>query len=107
MKLLLAYFKHNWFIYSLLFVYGIVLVINAMGWPLWLPSCLITHITGHQCFGCGINRAAIALISGNIKVAAIYNPLIFIYLPLVFGWISHDIYKHTFKPKQNYYEKYG
>ena len=89
----LIYFRKNWIIYSLIGAYGFALLLNALGFHAWLPACLVTQITGHECLACGLNRAAIALISGDFKQAVIYNPLIFIYLPIILGWITFDIYK--------------
>jgi hypothetical protein len=102
----LAYLKKNWIIYSLLGGYGILLFLNAIGIQFWLPACLVTQLSGHECFSCGINRAAIALISGDIQAAAIYNPLIFIYLPLIIGWITHDFYKFYLTTNQSTYEEH-
>lgn len=104
--LLFAYLKKNWLIYSLLGIYGVVLFLNAIGFHIWLPGCLVTQFTGYECFSCGINRAAIALISGDIQAAAIYNPLIFIYLPIIIGWITHDFYKFYLTTNQSTYEEH-
>ena len=105
-RVLREYLLKNWLIYSLLIGYGLVLFLNALGIHIWLPGCLITQFTGHECFGCGISRAAIAIISGDIQAAAILNPLIFIYLPLMIGWISHDFYKFYLNTNQSNYEKH-
>lgn len=100
------YLLKNWIIYSLILGYGLLLSLNALGVQLWLPGCLITQFTGYECLGCGINRAAIALLSGDIKSALTYNPLIFIYLPIIFGWITYDFYKFYLNSNQTKYEKY-
>ena len=105
-NLLFSYFKKNWIIYGLVSGYGLMLILNAMGVHIWLPGCLVTQFTGHECFSCGINRAAIALISGDIQAAAIYNPLIFIYLPAIIGWITHDFYKFYLITNQSTYEEH-
>ena len=105
-RVLSEYLLKNWIIYSLILGYGLLLSLNALGVHLWLPGCLITQLTGHDCLGCGINRAAIALLSGDIKSALIYNPLIFIYLPIISGWITYDFYNFYLHSNQTKYEKY-
>ena len=105
-RVLYEYLLNNWVIYGLLIGYGLVLFLNALGIHVWLPGCLVTQLTGHECFGCGLNHAAVALLSGNIKAAAFYNPLIFIYLPLIIGWISHDFYKFNLNANLSKYEKH-
>ena len=106
MHILIKYLKHNWIIYTLLLVYALNLAFNAMGVHLWLPSCPISHFTGYECFGCGLNRAAISLLSGEFEAAFRYNPLIFIYSPVIIGWILYDYYKFYLKTNLTYYEKY-
>jgi len=105
-KVLYEYLLKNRVVYGLLFGYSFLLVLNALGLHIWLPACLVTEITGYECLGCGINRAAMALISGDIKSALIYNPLIFVYLPVIIGWITYDFYKFYRKTYQATYEKY-
>jgi hypothetical protein len=105
-KVLHEYLLKNWVVYSLLFGYSFLLVLNALGLHIWLPGCLVTELTGYECLGCGINRAAMALISGDIKGAALFNPLIFIYVPMISGWIIYDFYKFYRNNYQAIYEKY-
>ena len=105
-KLFAAYLKKNWVIYSLLIGYVLALFFNALGLNIRLPDCLVTQFNGYECYSCGINRAAIALISGDIQAAAIYNPLIFIYLPIIIGWITHDFYKFYSITNQSTYEEH-
>jgi uncharacterized protein DUF2752 len=93
MKVLFRYFTINRVIYGFLLLYGLGIMLNALGIHLWLPGCLITQYTGYECLGCGINRAAIALLSGDVHSAFILNPLIFIYIPIAMAWIANDFYK--------------
>ena len=106
-RVLYEYLLKNWVIYCLLIGYGVLLFLNSLGLQIWLPECIITQFSGYECLGCGLNHAAVALLSGNIKAAANYNPLIFIYLPLIIGWISHDFYKFNLNTNQSKYEKHG
>ena len=106
MKMLFEYLKHKWIVFSIIIAYSLLLIINALGWQVWLPSCFITQISGVECFGCGISRAVIALLKGNVHDAFNFNPLIFIYLPIILFWVSNDLYKFYLKFNQSYYEKY-
>lgn len=47
------------------------------------PPCLITMLTGHHCWGCGMTRATLALMHGNIHSAWAYNPRVVIVFPLL------------------------
>jgi len=106
MHILLKYYRRNWIIYSILLVYALDLMLNALGLHLWLPVCPISHLTGYECLGCGLNRAAISLLSGDFETALMYNPLIFIYSPIIIGWVAYDYYKFYLKTKLTNYEKY-
>jgi len=41
-------------------------------------TCPIKYVTGISCAGCGMTRACLALLRGNIHNAAYYHPLVFI-----------------------------
>jgi hypothetical protein len=55
---------------------------------LWLPAthlavpCPFYKLTGCYCPGCGITRAALSLLSGDVEQAFRYNALIFALAPL-------------------------
>ena len=105
-RVLYEYLLKSWVIYSLIIGYGLLLFLNALGLQIWLPGCFVSQFTGYECLGCGLNHAAIAFVSGDFKTAAIYNPLIFIYLPLIIGWITRDFYKFYLYTNQTKYEKH-
>jgi len=88
--MVLKYLRKNSVLYLALFAYLVLLTLNAFGVHAWLPSCPVYAMTGHECFGCGLNRAAIALISFNFREALLYNPLIFLYLPVILWFIIGD-----------------
>ena len=90
---ILEYLKKNWLIYSLLGIYVLLLLLNSFGINIWLPKCLISATTGYSCYGCGLNTAAIHLIHLEFRQAMATNPLIYLYVPLIIGWISYDFYK--------------
>ena len=89
-------FRYNWFIVAI-GTYSLLLTFNALGYSSWLPSCPINQITGVNCLGCGMNRAAIELLKGNWLAAYQYNALIYGYLFLGLIWIILKIsrYKHS------------
>ena len=107
MHILAKYLRHNWIIYSLLLIYVIDLLLNTIGVHIWLPHCPISEITGYECFGCGLNRAALAMLSGDFIGAFRFNPLIFVYSPIIIGWIAYDYYKFYLTTYLTNYEKHG
>jgi hypothetical protein len=74
---------------------------NALGMPVWLPSCPIYQITGHECFGCGINRALIDMLSFKAHDAWQHNKLIFFYIPLFVFAAGRDFYLYVTKYKHS------
>lgn len=96
---LIKYVKKNLVIYALVLAYTLLLMLRAFGVDIWLPSCLITATTGYTCFGCGLNTAAIHLLRLEFTQAYAANPLIYLYVPLIIGWITFDFHKFRVQPK--------
>ncbi len=48
----------------------------------WMPKCVVYHLTGFQCPGCGSQRAIHALLHGHLGEAWAYNALFVAILPL-------------------------
>ena len=46
------------------------------------PGCLFYRLTGLQCAGCGLTRAAHALLRGDLCAAWRFNPMIYPAVPL-------------------------
>ena len=80
-------------IYLFVMLYFILIVLNSFGLNVWLPGCPIKYFTGVECFGCGLNRAAIAMVQLNFKEALAQNPLIFVYTFIFIILTGRDIYK--------------
>lgn len=40
-------------------------------------TCLFKHFLGIECPGCGITRACLSLLHGDVKAAVAYNPMVF------------------------------
>jgi hypothetical protein len=56
----------------------------------WLPKCPLHQLTGWHCPGCGITRAAHALLHGDISGAFAKNPLLVAAAPLL---VAYSIWK--------------
>jgi hypothetical protein len=56
----------------------------VLGAALWsgLASCPNRAMTGIPCPGCGLTRASLALLSGDLAGALHWHPLVFLLLPL-------------------------
>jgi hypothetical protein len=47
------------------------------------PLCPFAAMTGHPCPGCGLTRATLALLHGDVREALHLHPLVFVVSPLV------------------------
>lgn len=47
------------------------------------PPCLISWLSGHECWGCGITRAILKAVHADFAGAWSLNPLVFVVLPLL------------------------
>jgi len=69
---------------SLAIVLGPVLFVAAYAAGLIFWDCPFHHLTGLDCPGCGMTRAAYWLGRGEVGVAVSYHPFV---LPLALGWL--------------------
>lgn len=53
-----------------------------------VPSCPTAAIFGIPCPGCGLTRATLALLRGELRAALHFHPLVFLATPLYFGMIG-------------------
>lgn len=53
-------------------------------------TCPIKWLTGVSCFGCGMTRAWIQVLHGNIGMAFHYHPLWFLIIPAFFVFLIQD-----------------
>ena len=62
---------------------GVLAVIDPAGGP---PLCPFKAMTGLDCPGCGMTRAAHQLLSGHLTAALDLNVLVVVVLPLLAWW---------------------
>lgn len=54
------------------------------------PPCLITALFGDVCWGCGITRAALAFLHGDLVAAWGHNKLSMVVIPMLF-WLYFQL----------------
>jgi hypothetical protein len=52
-----------------------------------LVPCLVRKVTHMPCPGCGITRASVALVQGDLHTAWHYHPFAFLLIPLALGFL--------------------
>lgn len=71
---------------------------SPWGLTLPLPKCPLHQITGLYCPGCGITRAALSLMHGDLWSALRYNPLAIISIPLLILTVLEQYVKASWIP---------
>ncbi len=61
------------------------------------PICVFKKFTGYDCPGCGSARSLHALLNGNILMAADYNLLLLILLPVIIAGLLNFLNKNDNK----------
>ena len=64
------------------FLAGALLALGALTLAASLPLCPFANLLGIPCPGCGMTRATLALLSGDVSLALAFQPLIGLVLPL-------------------------
>lgn len=62
-------------------------------------DCIFHKITGLYCPGCGITRCLNAIIHMKFYQAFRFNPYLFLLMPLIFPYVSYQIYIWIFSLK--------
>jgi len=52
------------------------------------PLCPLASTFGVPCPGCGLTRATLALLHGNVRAALHFHPLVFLLAPLFIGFMG-------------------
>lgn len=56
-----------------------------------VPLCPFAVLTGQPCPGCGLTRATLALLRGDVAGSLHFHPLAMIISPLVAGIVAYDV----------------
>lgn len=74
-----------------------------MDWIHWLEDhllpCHIRQLTGIDCPGCGMQRAFVALLKGNIQESIQHHPALLPFLALILFLFVHLKFRFRFGPK--------
>lgn len=62
-----------------------------------VPLCVFAKVTHHPCPGCGLTRATLALLHGNMGEALQFHPLSILISPLVIGFIAYKSWLYLVK----------
>ena len=66
-------------------------VLRLYGPDGWLPGCTFRKLTGLNCPGCGMTRAAVAALHGQLGSAFRFNPLGMLLLPLALAGVGLEL----------------
>jgi hypothetical protein len=62
---------------------------------LGVPLCPFAILTRHPCPGCGLTRASIALLHGDLHAAAHMHPLVFVVTPVIAISFTYNAYAYV------------
>lgn len=71
-----------------------IIILIFISIPLLSMGCLMKEVIGIPCPGCGLTRAWINFLKGNITEAFYYNPL-FLFIPILIGLILVRLICHN------------
>ena len=80
--------------------YLTLLILASIGFNIWLPSCPFDKFFRVECFGCGLNHAAVSLLQLQWRSAFESNYLIFIFLPVMAYMAGNDFFKYHQKQEK-------
>lgn len=62
-------------------IFAAILALFELASTLTRIGCPFRFLTGIPCPGCGMSRAALALVTGHVGAAWAYHPLVFVVIP--------------------------
>ena len=68
-----------------------------------VPLCPLASTFGVPCPGCGLTRATLALLHGNVRAALHFHPLVFLLAPLFIGFMASaalELLRDPTKPRR-------
>jgi hypothetical protein len=68
----------------------VVALLGALGVAIWsdFPLCPVAGTFGVPCPGCGLTRATLALLRGDVRAAFHFHPLVWLLSPLFVGFVG-------------------
>ena len=68
----------------------LVVLASALGLAIWsdFPLCPVAGTFGVPCPGCGLTRATLALLRGDVRAALHFHPLVWLLAPLFIGFVG-------------------
>lgn len=92
-SVLVKYLKKN-YVFALIGVYLVIAVsLYFLNIADIFPPCLYKTFTGKNCMSCGVTRGTLALLQCKFKQAWLFNPLVYVYVPLVVLYFTNDFYR--------------
>ena len=71
---------------------GVVVAAFGLAVAFSVPLCPFALLTGHPCPGCGLTRATLALLHGDVAASLHFHPLAMVISPLVGGIVGYDVF---------------
>jgi hypothetical protein len=80
---------------------ALVLAPLGVAWALSLPVCPTAALFHVPCPGCGLTRATLALMTGDLSGATAFNPLAVVVCPLLVGATAYAIVRYVLHGRVN------
>lgn len=90
--------RAGWLALAMAGLLGVAWALRETGGAGWMPGCYLRKLTGLECPGCGMTRAAVASLHGEFGRAFSLNPVGMVLLPMamvglgieVLGWVRGE-----------------
>lgn len=73
----------------------LALVLGVLAVAIWsdFPLCPVAGTFGIPCPGCGLTRATLALLHGDVRSALHFHPLVWLMAPLFVGFVGAAVFE--------------